>query len=227
MPIIDGTTSFVTMRSPVGMEVAMIFRAHNRRCAVDIAAWQLSLPESVVLSQLCDVGFQLLDVDVVRIAMDAVGRSRYARGALLSDAPHIVDCSSFVKWLYAQRGVWVPRRAIQQVSVGVSVADEDLRPGDLVFSRPYLCAPIGPEETRVSHVGIVGDDALVIHASPEVPGGIGRIRLADMRSWRSWFGGRRVLPIDRRVYTLVCPPSFEIETSEDIRWIVLERMDWK
>jgi cell wall-associated NlpC family hydrolase len=45
------------------------------------------------------------------------------------------DCSGLVQWAYAQIGVSLPRTTGQQVSVGVAVNLEDVRPGDLVFSR--------------------------------------------------------------------------------------------
>jgi cell wall-associated NlpC family hydrolase len=45
------------------------------------------------------------------------------------------DCSGLVQWAYAQIGISLPRTTGQQVSVGVPVAVDELRPGDLVFSR--------------------------------------------------------------------------------------------
>ena len=43
------------------------------------------------------------------------------------------DCSGFVKFLYAQRGVILPRVAQAQASVGIPIAPKDLRAGDAVF----------------------------------------------------------------------------------------------
>lgn len=46
------------------------------------------------------------------------------------------DCSGLVQWAFAQAGVKLPRTTSQQVLSGVPVARvEDMRPGDLVFSR--------------------------------------------------------------------------------------------
>lgn len=46
------------------------------------------------------------------------------------------DCSGLVQWSYAQIGVALPRTTSQQVLIGVAVTDiEDLRPGDLIFTR--------------------------------------------------------------------------------------------
>ncbi len=45
------------------------------------------------------------------------------------------DCSGLVQWAYAQIGIELPRTTQQQNLVGVPVPVEDLRPGDLVFTR--------------------------------------------------------------------------------------------
>lgn len=43
------------------------------------------------------------------------------------------DCSGFVQWLYAQRGISLPRTTFEQVGAGVAVSRDQLKPGDLVF----------------------------------------------------------------------------------------------
>lgn len=46
------------------------------------------------------------------------------------------DCSGLVQWSYAQIGIALPRTTSQQVLVGVAITDlDDLRPGDLIFTR--------------------------------------------------------------------------------------------
>lgn len=45
------------------------------------------------------------------------------------------DCSGLVQWAYAQAGVVLPRTTSQQILTGMPVSVDDLRPGDLVFSR--------------------------------------------------------------------------------------------
>ncbi len=45
------------------------------------------------------------------------------------------DCSGLVQWTYAQIGVELPRTTQQQILVGVDVPVEEMRPGDLVFTR--------------------------------------------------------------------------------------------
>jgi len=45
------------------------------------------------------------------------------------------DCSGLVQWAYAQIGVTLPRTTQEQVMVGIAITVEQLRPGDLVFTR--------------------------------------------------------------------------------------------
>jgi cell wall-associated NlpC family hydrolase len=45
------------------------------------------------------------------------------------------DCSGLVQWSYAQIGVLLPRTTQEQVMVGVPITVDELRPGDLVFTR--------------------------------------------------------------------------------------------
>lgn len=47
------------------------------------------------------------------------------------------DCSGLVQWAYAQAAVEVPRTTQQQVLAGAPVSLDELRPGDLIFTRGY------------------------------------------------------------------------------------------
>lgn len=72
-----------------------------------------------------------------------------------ANGPTSFDCSGFVKYVYSNFGVDLERGTYDQVNQGVSVAREDLQPGDLVFfgssSDPH-------------HVGIYVGDNSYIHA---------------------------------------------------------------
>lgn len=57
------------------------------------------------------------------------------------------DCSGLTAWVYARIGRLLPRTAREQAAVGLWVALDELRPGDLVF--------FGRSRQAVSHVGIV------------------------------------------------------------------------
>ncbi|MFF0542263.1 C40 family peptidase [Nocardia thailandica] len=87
------------------------------------------------------------------IALDAalskVG-SPYVYGAAGPDA---FDCSGLVQWAYRQAGVEVPRTSGAQLSSGVPVSFDDLRPGDLVSFYGG------------GHSGLYTGDGNVVHAS--------------------------------------------------------------
>jgi phenylalanyl-tRNA synthetase beta subunit len=60
----------------------------------------------------------------------------YKYGTSISfDAPKTFDCSAFVAYLYAHAGVALPRITIDQFVWGESINKENLKPGDVVFSK--------------------------------------------------------------------------------------------
>ena len=67
--------------------------------------------------------------DVVRTAKRYLG-VRYVLGGT---TPRAFDCSGFVRWIFAQHGVRMPRTAKEQAAVGDAPAPGDLQPGDLLF----------------------------------------------------------------------------------------------
>jgi cell wall-associated NlpC family hydrolase len=93
------------------------------------------------------------------------------------------DCSGFVKYVFEQNGVPVPRDTRSQFGLGQQVEPAALEPGDLVFFT--TTAP------GASHVGIsVGGDQFV-HA----PSSNGVVRVENLSApyWASRFvGARRV-----------------------------------
>jgi len=98
--------------------------------------------------------------------------------------PSGFDCSGFVQYVFAQHGVVVPRKVVDQYRTGKDVAASQLEAGDLVFFTTV--AP------GASHVGIaLGGDEFV-HA----PSSTGEVRVERMSAsyWATRFvGARRVL----------------------------------
>lgn len=74
------------------------------------------------------------------------------------------DCSGFTQTVFKDNGFLLPRDANMQVNMGEEiVAEEDfsnIEPGDLLF--------FGPNENRITHVGISLGGARFIHASSYV-----------------------------------------------------------
>ena len=68
-----------------------------------------------------------------------------------------LDCSAYVKLVFSEVGINLPRTADAQFTVGTPVSTSDLMPGDAVFFQTY--AP------GASHVGIYVGEGNFIHAS--------------------------------------------------------------
>ncbi len=94
------------------------------------------------------------------------------------------DCSGFICWTYAQYGVNLPRRTVDQASAGRTVKRRDLRPGDVVVFRISRRAGL--------HTGIYTGGNKFIH-SPSTGGRI-REESLSVDYWnRRFVSGRRVL----------------------------------
>lgn len=93
------------------------------------------------------------------------------------------DCSGFVKYVYEQNGVNMPREVREQFRIGKNVDKAQLEPGDLVFF-----STVAP---GASHVGImIGGDQFV-HAPSEK--GVVRVESLSQQYWATRFiGAKRV-----------------------------------
>lgn len=75
--------------------------------------------------------------------------------------PSGIDCSGLTQLVYKIHGISIPRDSWQQAEAGTSVDFIDAsRPGDLVF--------FDNERGRITHVGMIFSQGLVIHASGRV-----------------------------------------------------------
>lgn len=71
-----------------------------------------------------------------------------------------IDCSGFVQQVFRFSGYKLPRDAYQQEKVGTHISFRELKPGDLAFFQR--------ETGGISHVGIILENNLIIHASGQV-----------------------------------------------------------
>ena len=119
---------------------------------------------------------------VLSVIKEAEGKP-YKYGASVSyDAPESFDCSSLTAYAYAQGGVAIPRMAVDQFVYGEDIKEDELIPGDLIFSNissilennrkidfesiEYLKGT--KVESGVDHLGVYLGDDLVLHASNDV-----------------------------------------------------------
>lgn len=97
--------------------------------------------------------------------------------------PNGFDCSGFVRYVYQQHGVPMPRVVREQFQVGKSIDRSRLEAGDLVFF-----STVAP---GASHVGIMIGGDQFIHAPSER--GVVRVENLSAQYWASRFvGAKRV-----------------------------------
>ena len=97
--------------------------------------------------------------------------------------PNGFDCSGYVRYVFANAGVYLPRTADAQYEVGYSVSTSELVPGDLVFFSTYEPGP--------SHVGIYLGDGEFINASSSQ--GVSGASLYSSYWGSCYIGARRVM----------------------------------
>ena len=201
----------------------MVYRAVGNRCAVIFEYLNLPISNNDAIAILNRSGFQILEIDIIMLTRQCVINSTYRRGAKPSEAPAIVDCSSFIKWLYAQRGIWLPRRSIQQRSLGEIVKLDELISGDVVFISGKIDYFHSDPADGVGHVGIVINNRTVVHAANKDVGVI-ETPLEEFISSTNFRGARRYIPKEMKVYTFQTPAEREVEIADDIRWIILQSL---
>lgn len=97
--------------------------------------------------------------------------------------PNGFDCSGFVRYVYQQHSVPMPRSVREQYQVGKPVSRDRLEAGDLVFF-----STVAP---GASHVGIMIGGNQFIHAPSER--GVVRVESLGAQYWASRFiGAKRV-----------------------------------
>lgn len=94
------------------------------------------------------------------------------------------DCSGFVKYVFSQFNINLPRTAASQAGTGVHVNRDNLLPGDLVFFAGG---------GSIDHVGIYTGNNQFIHSSSPRSGGVIYSSLSAGYYGRTYAGARRIL----------------------------------
>jgi len=201
----------------------MEYRAVGNRCAVILDSLHLPISHEETLIILNHKGFVLVEVDIIALARQCIGISQYRRGARPSEAPLVVDCSSFIKWLYAQRGIWLPRRSIQQRELGEVVNLDELVAGDAVFISGRIDYYHDDPANGVGHVGIATGYGTVVHAADRKVNVV-ESPLDKFVGETKFRGARRYISQNVEVLTFETPLNREVEVADDIKWIILQQL---
>lgn len=201
----------------------MEYRSVGNRCAVLLNSLNLNIEHEEVLAILIKEGFKLITVDIVDIARQCVGLSSYRRGARPSEAPHVFDCSSFIKWLYGMCGIWLPRRSIQQRKLGEIITLQNISAGDIIFISGRIDYYENDPKDGVGHVGIATGSNSVIHAANKKSGVI-ESSFQEFVGPDKFRGARRYIPKDSNVLIFETPARREVESSDDIKWITRQSL---
>lgn len=199
------------------------FHATKGRVAVHLDSFQLPITHEEAIDILTQKGFILIDVQLDKIADSLKRKTDYRRGATFSETPHVFDCSLFVKWIFAQRGILIPRRTIQQLRFGESVEFEEIKPWDILLFESRTGRNYYLDEDHsicVGHAALVAGEDKLLHVvkkwgvveSP-VNNYAGKLRAA-----------RRIMPEKGAVYTFAIPSEMDIDMSDDLRWIILQNL---
>lgn len=92
-------------------------------------------------------------------------RGKFKYGAKPEEAPNFFDCSSLSQYIYKNIDILLPRRSIQQASLGVAVSLNDLRIGDLLFFHGTVGYYNSEFPKGIGHVAIYIGNHSVIQAS--------------------------------------------------------------
>lgn len=200
----------------------MIYRAVGDRIAVDFADLELPMPQIEAITRLSSLGFIRLRPDLIELARGRIGVSTYRRGARPREAPEVVDCSSFIKWLFGQLGVWLPRRTIQQCEAGEKMLG-DVMAGEVVYRTGHRNWYRRENRQGIGHVGLYIGDQRIVHAANTERGVVEEPIDEFLGTTPGAFRGARRF-ISLAAVTLEVPAAYEVETSDDIRWILLQHL---
>ncbi|MGQ9782613.1 MAG: NlpC/P60 family protein [Armatimonadota bacterium] len=93
-----------------------------------------------------------------------------------------MDCSAFVRMVFAHHGIGLPRTAREQAQIGASVPFDQLQPGDRLY---FQC-----KNSYIDHCGIYAGNGYFIHCSAS-RNGVAVDSLASDFYWRSLAVARR------------------------------------
>ena len=133
--------------------------------AIEVIEVQVTQPSSGSSSSGSKPSYNNLDPTVSQTAKDLINTAmqylgtpyRYGGNSLTKG----VDCSGFVKQIFAKYGYTVPRSSKEYPSVGTKVPLSQIKPGDILIYK---------YGSRIGHVAIYIGNGQIIHAANDKKG---------------------------------------------------------
>jgi hypothetical protein len=202
----------------------------GNRIAVNLESLNLPVPKETALEILKKRNIYPVEVDIVQLAREVTSKAKWKLPSRQWEAPYAFDCSSLTKWLFGQKGIWIPRRSLQQLQFCREEGSlHDLKEaavGDLIFvSSPYKDGVKTDNVQDAGHVFIKVDDEHAICATnSELGTGVVELPISTILATRRFNVAGRVIPSLKDVQTLIFPPEREVETVDDIRHIITQAL---
>lgn len=163
--------------------------------------------------------YAITKINIFEIAKETVGKD-YKRGSSLKqNPPKSFDCSSLIKWIYGQMGIWIPRISFDQFEYGREIEINDICPGDLIFTQGAL--PYSKDSIQIGHVGMLLDDNCIVHAANKESGVI----VSPFENYLE--KGVKVCRIHEHlneVETIILPPESNVEYVYHLRWKIFQNI---
>ncbi len=199
----------------------MSYHAVGKRCAVNLEELNLPVSASEALCVLRSLGFKEVLIDVVSLARGLIPFAVHQRGVHYREAPSTVDCSGLIKWVYGQKGIWLPRLAIQQRTQGKEVTMQEVCAGDVFFISGRVDFYDSDPEDGVGHAGLATGEGTVVHSAGSKIGII-EVSLKEFFHRRKRRGVRRYANQSTRTFEI--PEAIAVEWSDDFRWAILQNL---
>lgn len=191
--------------------------------AVDFELLKMPVTTDKCLELLTKIGITFEIKNIVEIARSRIGKTVYKRGAHPREWPEVMDCSAFTKWSYGQLGVWLPRYSIDQRDLGLRIEQSAVRAGDLLFTSGFRDYFWENPEDGVGHVGIATTLNSVIHCANSKRHVV-EDYLDKFISSKNFRGAARIVRDLGELYTLHLPDQQVLETSNAVRWRLLQHL---
>ncbi len=169
----SGKEADISQSSSAGKQGSQTGSSDTKNTDYETPASQISEESTVVISELIDFAQSLVGV-------------KYMYGGTSPETGF--DCSGFIQYVFGSFGIKLERVAADQAKQGVEVKQEDLLPGDLVFSDT------DGGNNNINHVGIYIGDGKFIHAASGSSSA--KVTVTNMESsyWKStYMTARRIV----------------------------------